>query len=220
MFDLNTDEIRRNLAETIAWCAGQRITATVQETPELIWRRGLLQQATSLMNQASADRGRFLNRLLRRDHYKSREWKRGEELMRQADPLSIAPLLQQLRGADLKPSHSLGETQADMDRQALVHSVIVRRSEPLRTREQTTLASVAGNLQAGRLLLYVPVENLADGAAQYASKGFFDIENTPPWEIWVAYSDGTLLSWVPPQLVGLAQSGIDVNPEQCIRWRD
>jgi hypothetical protein len=172
------------------------------------------------MHKAHVDRGRFLNRLLRRDQYKSREWKRGVELMRQADPLSIAPLLQQLRGADLKPSHSLGEARPEKERQALVHSVIVRRSDLLQTRAQETLASVVTNLQGGRMLLYVPEENLADGAAQYASNGFFDIENTPPWEIWVAYSDATLLSWVPPQLIGLAQSGIDVNPEQCIRWMD
>jgi hypothetical protein len=37
---------------------------------------------------------------------------------------------------------------------------------------------------------------------------------------WVTYSGGTLLSWVPPQLLTVVQSGIDVNPECCIRWME
>jgi len=27
-----------------------------------------------------------------------------------------------------------------------------------------------------------------------------------------------LIAWVPPELVSLADEGIAVNPEQCIRW--
>jgi len=43
-------------------------------------------------------------------------------------------------------------------------------------------------------------ENLADGAAKHPSKGFFDVDNTPPWDTWVAFSHGILLSWVPLNL--------------------
>jgi len=35
-----------------------------------------------------------------------------------------------------------------------------------------------------------------------------------------SFSHEILLSWVPLKLVGLVQSGIDVNPESCIRWLD
>ncbi len=183
MYDLNREDLRSHLTETIAWCACQQIVSSIEEPPELLRRRSLLQQGTQLMHRAYLDRERFWNRMLRRDYSKTREWKRGAELKRQADPLSIAPLLQQLRGLDLKPSHSLAETQTDRDRQGLVHSVIVRRSELLHTRGQQAVANVEANLHGGRMLLYSPEENLADGAAQYASNGFFDTENTPPWEI-------------------------------------
>jgi hypothetical protein len=27
-----------------------------------------------------------------------------------------------------------------------------------------------------------------------------------------------LVAWVPPQLLALAQAGIDANSERCIRW--
>jgi hypothetical protein len=27
-----------------------------------------------------------------------------------------------------------------------------------------------------------------------------------------------LVSWVPPQLLELANAGVEVNPEQCILW--
>jgi len=67
-------------------------------------------------------------------------------------------------------------------------------------------------------LLYAPDENLFDGAAKYSSKGFFDFNNVPPWDMWIRYLDNYLVSWVPPVLDELASAGIEVNPEQCIQW--
>ena len=43
----------------------------------------------------------------------------------------------------------------------------------------------------GRLLLYVPWENVSDGASQYASNRFFDLYDCPPWDTWILYSHGT-----------------------------
>jgi len=65
---------------------------------------------------------------------------------------------------------------------------------------------------------YTPSENLACGAAEASSNGFFDVNNVPPWDIWVDFSERTLVSWVPPGLLDVAQMGIYVNPEACIRW--
>jgi hypothetical protein len=86
---------------------------------------------------------------------------------------------------------------------------------------------------AGRLLGYLPDENLADGAAEDSSEGFFDLNNMPPWGTWVGlapkevrmYVDKgvpyrVLIAWVPRELVELAKRGIAVNPEDCIFWLD
>ena len=70
----------------------------------------------------------------------------------------------------------------------------------------------------GRILAYWPGENLADGAARSATAGFFDVNNVPPWDTWLAFVDGALYAWVPAELVDRVQQGIDVNPEECIRW--
>jgi hypothetical protein len=70
----------------------------------------------------------------------------------------------------------------------------------------------------GKFLLYVPEENVSDGASELFSLGFFDENDAPPWDTWVAFSKNTLLSWVPSELVHLVQHGIDVNAVDCIHW--
>ena len=89
-------------------------------------------------------------------------------------------------------------------------------------------ATITPDLGGGRLLIYFPNSDLACGAAEQETAGFFDINNVPPWDIWVAYLHDKynsesfdteyLVSWVPPEFVSLANEGIDVNPEQCIMW--
>ncbi len=84
------------------------------------------------------------------------------------------------------------------------------------TREQPTgTPSLAG----GRLLYYEPDRNLADGAACRASGGFFDVENSPPWDVWLCFADQRLLvAWVAPEDLSRAEAGIYVNPERCVAW--
>jgi hypothetical protein len=116
----------------------------------------------------------------------------------------------------------------ESDRESAVRRVLESRASavyphvcaaaPVRTRN---------DLEHGRLLLYVPDENLTDGAAELETEGFFDIDNAPPWDTWVGlFRDGSadrflaeyLVCWVPAGLVALVQRGIDVNPEECIVW--
>jgi hypothetical protein len=84
--------------------------------------------------------------------------------------------------------------------------------------------SSAKDLRQGRLLVYFPDEQLADGAAEAESNGFFDVDNVPPWDTWVGLYPSErgeyLVSWVPSQLAELVGRGIRVNPEECIRWLD
>ncbi len=90
--------------------------------------------------------------------------------------------------------------------------------------------------RAGRLLAFLPEETLSDGAAEQESDGFFDVDNVPPWDLWVAllrfedeiqtplttWPRGTLVlvSWIPKALQPLCDWAIEVNPEACITWLD
>jgi hypothetical protein len=83
------------------------------------------------------------------------------------------------------------------------------------------LGKASANVDAtGRLLVYFPDEELWDGAAEVASSGFFDEHNAPPWgtsrtraRVDVICSPGSRNAFV-----GVADAGIDVNPEQSIAW--
>jgi hypothetical protein len=84
-----------------------------------------------------------------------------------------------------------------------------------------------GATAEGRLLAYFPDADLADGAAEVASRGFFDLHNCPPWDTWVALRSApalhasrrsVVLAWVPAVLLPDAERGVHVNPEECIEW--
>jgi hypothetical protein len=214
-FDLKNEAVYRSLVEAIIWCQDREITAVVEETEQIKRQRAMGQQAAELTQRAYANRDRPWNRIFRRNYTESHLWRQGAELFRQASLGSIAPLREQLRTSAIHPHASLAEARMEHEREQIVQSVIVRRSDLVGAPQER---STNTGSDQGRLLLYTPEENLADGAAQYASKGFFDVDNVPPWDTWVAFSHGILLSWVPLQLVGLAEAGIDANPEGCIRW--
>jgi len=218
-FDLASEDIRRALAETVAWCASQELTAHIEEDEATLRRRLLVKQASELRIQSYSTEKSFWNRLLRRGYRKTREWQLAMQLSREADEDSLRPpLTDQLRSLALKPDSVIGDTQSENERRVLVASVIRRRSELLHSHGQGTPWDGGVGQGNGRMVIYVPEENVADGASEAASSGFFDLYDAPPWDVWVAYADRTLLAWVPPQLIGLAQTGLDVNPVGCIRW--
>lgn len=88
---------------------------------------------------------------------------------------------------------------------------------------QTRIAAAAG-----KLMVYFPDGDLADGAAEAETGGYFDTNNAPPWDTWVTFAEDSgskdasqvkyLLAWVPQPLVALVDLGIQVNPEECIKW--
>jgi len=127
---------------------------------------------------------------------------------------------QSLRYDSLYPS-ILSETRAEV-----VLSVLMYRSEWLKQRKEKPIKEDR-NMRAGRLLCYFPDANLADGAAEVASAGFFDVNNIPPWDSWVGLYRSDLkdpsltvylISYVPHVFLQQAGRGIDVNPESCIVW--
>ena len=79
-------------------------------------------------------------------------------------------------------------------------------------------SEVSSDLARGMLLVYEPDDHVEDGASQYMSKGYFDELDAPPWDTWICYFDGHLISWVHPSLLDLVQAGIATNPVDCIRF--
>jgi hypothetical protein len=123
-------------------------------------------------------------------------------------------------------SVSLRPRVLEIDRVRIVRSVVDARAEWLRIRN-TQGDRMASRPAGGRLLAYFPDEELSDGAAEAETNGFFDINNAPPWDTWVAlFRDARrdrstadcLVSWVPETFTSVVDRGIRVNPEECIQW--
>src|SRR5262249_3142395 len=102
-----------------------------------------------------------------------------------------------LRSAELEPS-SRERLQSLSDWAATVEKLAAKRSLELMKHENRATA----NAIDGQIVLYAPQENLFDGAAQVMSLGFFDVDNTPPWDTWIGLVGPYLLAWVPKQMVG------------------
>lgn len=126
-----------------------------------------------------------------------------------------------LRTADLRPQ------LLEENRSSAVDTVAHARE--LFGGVDTRNATIPSGLGGGRLLIYFPNDDLACGAAEQETAGFFDVNNVPPWDTWVTYFPDEqqnidsfdkeyLIAWVPPEFLRLANEGIEVNPEQCIQW--
>jgi hypothetical protein len=213
MFDFNSARFGRSLTETVAWCAAQSLTAHSADPAAIRHRRVLVEHSEQLLQQAQE---RVNRSWFRRSVSKTKEWHRALTFLKEVRD-SLGPLEHTLRSITLRPSFTLEEFGTDVPWAEAVAEVVAKRSQLV---GQTSPEKGTGDEASGRLLLYIPSDNLADGAAQHSSNGFFDVNNVPPWDIWVDFSERTLVSWVPPVLVEAAQMGIDVNPEGCIRWAD
>ncbi len=204
---IDEDWFRQSLAETIVWCMGLPIENDPDESSEIRRRRELGRQAGELYRRAHLSNGpEFIKKL---------QYSRANRMFARARLLDIAPLEAQLRSPDLKPDPFLPDPSHEKSNKIL-RSVVSRRAEILRSEKRSPAPT--DQLAAGKLVLFSPEETLTDGAARYSSKGFFDIDNVPPWDTWVAFQEQYVIGWVPPQLIELANAGVDANPEQCILW--
>lgn len=125
----------------------------------------------------------------------------------------------------------LDYTTPPRERVAEVAALCQERARALRPQGWVEQALAQG-LAGGRLLLFDFDGTLSDGAAARESHRFFDDHNCPPWDTWLRYvSDGLppgfwrnfrsyVACYVPPQLVEVAQAGIEANPEGCIAWAE
>ena len=125
-----------------------------------------------------------------------------------------------LRTIDLNPSQE--NLAFRDDRPAVVAAVVAKRAELLGTvPEQPPTTNL--ELHGGRLAVYFPDEQLADGAAEAETNGFYDVEDSPPWDTWIGlYIDSQrneyLVNWVPEPLIDRVSRGLWANPVECIAW--
>lgn len=120
--------------------------------------------------------------------------------------------------------------ETDTGRREIVRWVSQRRMQFL---SSTNLRAPTMTSQGpeGRFLAYDPDDSLSDGAAMVATSGFYTFDNMPPAALWLDFIveptrrasvwtpfSAYILCWVPAQLTALADEGIAVNAEQCLRW--
>ena len=112
------------------------------------------------------------------------------------------------------------------DRADDIHGVAIDRANAL---SGQSLALDAGGWRSrGRLLLYFPDLDTADGGAWSTSAGYFDMHAAPPCDTWVAVGraphlvphDAFLLAWVPTCFVALAEQGIMGESMGSLVWLD
>jgi hypothetical protein len=220
---MDTLHLQNRLAETIAWCSLQNLVSDPPETDEFRHRQQLERQGRALYRRAELleKRNSLQSWLLDHFHLGPREnaeelRHQGLELMRAGDVTPILPLNHQLRTLELRPRPF---AWPQTDRMGIVEELAEKRARFLRQRD-TYPRTISTDLAGGRLLAYEPDENVADGASQHQTKGYFDGDDAPPWDTWVCYVDRSLISWVPPMFRGLVQEGVSVNCVDCIHWTD
>jgi len=132
---------------------------------------------------------------------------------------SLCPLSAELRSRVLQPALDIGEYPSKDQLEHTVAQVIVVRSQLVAADGPLDQDSILSE-RRDRLLHYWPAENVSDGASEVGSLGFFNGNDIPPWDTWIHYAERKLTCWVPEELIGLAQDGIDGNPVDCIHWAD
>jgi hypothetical protein len=162
------------------------------------------------------------------------------ELERFIDSLTDAIAWCTVAGSLSYPKTSLRTCKPELDDLIDQHSQVFRvglkRSRRLLSAGREDLPAVTG-LCGGRLVAYFPGDSLSDGLTETESKGFFDVNDIPPYDTWVwivrnvrrwesaghttsGREANYLVAWVPPDFIALADTGISVNPGNCIMWLD
>lgn len=122
-----------------------------------------------------------------------------------------------LRSDALKPDcdyHSPNDPTLSNDATA-IRFVVQRRHNAIAQLGKTTLSP---NLHGGRLLLcYFDETNHNEGSAD-ESRWYYDGNDNPPWDTWVACLNDVLISWVPPQFLAPAADGMAVECCQMLMW--
>jgi len=204
MLTLDSEQLRPSLRGVTDWCATHHADV-VCDSVAAAQRRNLCKIADRLIEEARATG----------NVSKTEQWERAQALLAQIRE-SFGSLENRFRSRSLMPTRAIDEIRKDCDWLEAVSEVADKRSA--QNKLNPPAESCFASAESGQLLSYFPHENLACGAAAFSSNGFYDVDNVPPWDLWVSFFEGELISWIPIGLIEAAHMGIDANPEQCIRW--
>ena len=120
--------------------------------------------------------------------------------------------------------------ERDVGRRGIVQRIHQQRMD-LPSSSTMPVSVVTRRKPGGRFLAFDPDASLSDGAAMIATSGFYSFDNAPPGVLWLDYIvepgrsarawapfSAYLLCWAPDELTALANKGIEVNVEGCLRW--
>lgn len=140
--------------------------------------------------------------------------------------LNMNDLRNSFRTEDLRPGQDVNSASivGEHRLRSLVDDVATKRDRRL---AGILDRPVPGDLMGGKLLVYAPSRSLAEGHAALVTGGFFDVDESPPWDTWIWMQTGPskpereemlLACWVPHELINVVQAGIDVQSADWMRW--
>jgi hypothetical protein len=159
MIDYTSEEFRRSVAEAAAWCASQSLNTNVEEVQK---RRALVERANRLWQEGI---GHANSGLFRRSLSETKEYREAMALLKQVRD-SLGPLERALRSAVLQPDLASLEKGTDAAWAEAVAHITANRSKLV-----GSVSLERPEINSGRLLLYWPRENLADGGAEAGLTG-------------------------------------------------
>lgn len=132
------------------------------------------------------------------------------------------------RTAALEPRIEDEPTLAELE--AALHLLADRRDR-LWARRSVDRSTRRIDAPSGRLLVCEFDMSIGGGEAEVASRSLFDVDDRPPWDLWLLAWGRTrrsqpdepipcLLAWIPDEWVERAEAGIAANPTRALYWVD
>ena len=124
------------------------------------------------------------------------------------------------RSTELTPlGHLITDCNYDAEVAEIVNEVVARRSNLLRSDSQD-VGDALGLFSGDRIFAFRPLDSLFHGTSPPESNGYIDDWEIAPWDTWIGYWGGYVVTWVAKPFVGLVNAAIAANAEDCIRWID
>jgi hypothetical protein len=159
--------------------------------------------------------------------------------------MSSVYLMNKLRSPELAPpdwkslrnvsSEISNHTASTYEMQTIVEGVVALRTNLLMQKQNQNTQQIVAPITGG-LLFYIPDETTSDGYSAELTNGYFDDDDCPAWDTWIAYvgpetrwnrrtgygwyGSSALIAWVPPNLIALADDAVAGNITDCISWVD